>query len=708
MTRSSILTVASFSAALWSSLALARQVRAAPELEIVGAEGKALSFTRDQPAFTFTFTIVPQNAEPVGDVRVTGEPFRDAAGTAYGISWQPTGKVAFQDRLAVPVTATLPAPGEYKAVLALDYGGQRHPFLIKVVRPPAAAPKDLPIVTLGATLTEVELPAAAPIAKIMIRNDGSETLQVAPRGVSFARARAPDLVWTQATAVAEPEKVSLETGGQATVTIRLSDLTEPGKYEGKVRLTSGSGEYKPLDVSFALLVKQSGWWAAALIGLGVSASFVFNHFFNRRRRLLVARRDLARVRERYDALDRGDLQERERGVITAVRRQLDDLAVDARLGMDLTRQDSVARINRKLEVLAYAVEIARSVALLEPAKAASARMALDAVAGKLRDREITLDELNTAYNELRELKPRTELRVALQQGIATVAALVKVQQATATGDQRARLEEVQRGLLDATRLHAADELDQAVASYARARRTLAPILAAALEARMQQKLEPFEDDAWKQLAQELQPMLAAMTALQDPGEQIAAYRDAQARFYRGAFEAIAARAKKLADERPAHKAELSSFAARIAGEAALDERVRADDAGARFTAAMAELHRLEETTTSDAASFLVAAPTGAAWLPGAMPAEVAMPARAESSTSLQRTIDRSDQIAFFGLLIISVLTGVQLLWVGDPTWGSFDAKLLAFLWGLGIHSVGNQPFKNVFHLSALISDQPTA
>jgi hypothetical protein len=77
-----------------------------------------------------------------------------------------------------------------------------------------------------------------------------------------------------------------------------------------------------------------------------------------------------------------------------------------------------------------------------------------------------------------------------------------------------------------------------------------------------------------------------------------------------------------------------------------------------------------------------------------------------SSMSLQRTVDRSDVVALFGLLGISVLSGVQLLWAGDATWGSFDSKLLAFLWGLGLHSVGNQPFKNTFQLSSLLTDQP--
>jgi hypothetical protein len=711
MTRSCILGIASFSAAVWLSVAGARPACAAPELDVLGSDNKALTFTSDQPVFRFTFTVVAQNAEPVGDVRVVGTPFRDAAGSTQGTGteWLVKDKVPFQGQLAVPLHATLPAPGEYHAVLALDYGGQRHPFLIKVVRPPAPAPKDLPIATSGATVTDVVLPPGALETKLVIRNDGRETLRLKPGGVSFALARAAELVSTNATASATLDKVEMTADGTATVTIHLTGLTDPGKYQGKVRLTAEQASYKPLDVEFAVLAKRSASHAAGLIAAGVLVSFLFNQIFNKRRARLVARRDLARVRERCDALDRGDLKERERAMVAAVRRELDELAIDVQFGIDAGRRDALARIRRKVDLLALALETVRFVGLLDPAGAATTRQALDVAAGKLRDPAITLDELGKAYDELRDLKTRTDLRVALKRGIDAVTALAGAQRAVPAGPAElgAKLASVQAHLDEATRLHAADELDQAIVPYDLARTELVPILAAALEARMQKKLEPFEDDAWGKLVAELGPLLAKVTASRTPDAQIAAYHDAQARFYRGAFEAIATRATKLAGARPAYQAEFSSLAARVSGDAASNELVRADDAGARFTEALAELTRIDKATTRDATSFTVAAPTGGSALPRSIPDKLAMPPRrVASSMSLQRTVDRSDVVALFGLLAISVLSGVQLLWSGDATWGSFDSKLLAFLWGLGLHSVGNQPFKNTFQLSSLLTDQP--
>jgi len=634
--------------------------------------------------------------------------------------------VPFAGELTVPLHANLAAPGEYKAVLVLDYGGQRHPFMIKVVRPQVSSRTELPIVTIGATITDVVLPPESLVTTLVVRNDGPETLTLSQGGVSFALARAAELVSTNATATAvldkpEPamkatatatlDKAELWNAERARITITVRDLTEPGRYQGKVQLTAEQPGYKPVDIEFTLLAKRSAGCAAALIAAGVAVSYLFNWIFNKRRTRLVARRDLARVRERCDALDRGDLKERERAMVAAVRRDLDELAMDARFGIDAGRKDALTRIARKLDVLELTIEIARFVDLLDPARAATTRQALDVAAAKLKDPAITLEALGTAYDELRELKTWTDARVALKMGIAAVGELARAQRTLASepGELSTKLSGVQQHLDEASRLHADDELKQASHEYKLAREQLVPVLGAALEARMQHRLEPFEDDAWGKLVADLGPMLETMKAKQAPEDQIAAYRNAQARFYRGAFEAIATCATKLAGARPAHRTEFSSFAARISGEAASDELVRADDAGPRFTAAMAELSRLDKATTLDATSFPVDAPTGSAALPRSIPGELALPPpRVASAMSLQRTVDRSDVVALFGLLVISVLSGVQLLWARDATWGSFDSKLLAFLWGLGLHSIGNQPFKNAFHLSSLLADQPTS
>lgn len=48
--------------------------------------------------------------------------------------------------------------------------------------------------------------------------------------------------------------------------------------------------------------------------------------------------------------------------------------------------------------------------------------------------------------------------------------------------------------------------------------------------------------------------------------------------------------------------------------------------------------------------------------------------------------------------LIAVLLGLNLLWVGDTTWGDAQDVLTAVLWGLGLHTVGNQAFQGVFKL----------
>jgi len=52
------------------------------------------------------------------------------------------------------------------------------------------------------------------------------------------------------------------------------------------------------------------------------------------------------------------------------------------------------------------------------------------------------------------------------------------------------------------------------------------------------------------------------------------------------------------------------------------------------------------------------------------------------------------------ILLISVLLGLKLLWVDDPTWGGAKAYMTALLWGLGLHQVSGVAFEGVTGLVA--------
>jgi len=43
------------------------------------------------------------------------------------------------------------------------------------------------------------------------------------------------------------------------------------------------------------------------------------------------------------------------------------------------------------------------------------------------------------------------------------------------------------------------------------------------------------------------------------------------------------------------------------------------------------------------------------------------------------------------VLLVAVMLGVYVLWADNPTWGSAKDMLIAGLWGLGLHSLSNNP-----------------
>ncbi|RKH36877.1 hypothetical protein [Corallococcus sicarius] len=55
------------------------------------------------------------------------------------------------------------------------------------------------------------------------------------------------------------------------------------------------------------------------------------------------------------------------------------------------------------------------------------------------------------------------------------------------------------------------------------------------------------------------------------------------------------------------------------------------------------------------------------------------------------------ELAVLGMMsIIAVLLGLQVLDVFAPTWGGSGAWMTAFLWGFGLHQVGNATFDGLW------------
>ncbi len=62
-------------------------------------------------------------------------------------------------------------------------------------------------------------------------------------------------------------------------------------------------------------------------------------------------------------------------------------------------------------------------------------------------------------------------------------------------------------------------------------------------------------------------------------------------------------------------------------------------------------------------------------------------------SSLSRTIKLNDSLVTGIALLLASITGLLLLWQKDPTWGTWEDYLLAFLWGFGFDQAGSAASK---------------
>jgi hypothetical protein len=58
-------------------------------------------------------------------------------------------------------------------------------------------------------------------------------------------------------------------------------------------------------------------------------------------------------------------------------------------------------------------------------------------------------------------------------------------------------------------------------------------------------------------------------------------------------------------------------------------------------------------------------------------------------------IDRLDLLVLAVALAVSILLGLKLLWLDNPTWGSANDGVIALLWGLGLHQISNSAFEGI-------------
>lgn len=629
----------------------------------------------------------------------------------------------------VTVVVTMPKPGVYRASLEVVYvaetkkGDDKNEepkallaTTLQVTRPePAIGPMNLAV--SGARGAELELPVAGSagtqlslrvqddraamttvdkvVAAPLVRKNGSDELATTAAVALFT--------WNgdKREPIADAQALALGPAG-ARLAIEVSDLPAPGKYEGKLRLSAANCTTQ--EIAYTITARRSPWLAALLIAIGAVLSYGVQFWSGKRRATLVQQRALQRLRERLLGYELHGSRDRE--LVDVLMHELDD-RLDA-LEDGGTASDDLTLVARRVDLVAAAIRAGEAIERLPSQARADARSQLEAKLGVLRDRAATAAVLDTLATELTKIASDTVRRAALGELLVAVDAAVRVARAALPAALQARVAtEVDAALREARAASDRNQLDAFDAALSKARVALARIQGAALVERLPEAPlpKPFEKtpEPYRALRSELLAALAALNATEDADEATRSYTDLVARMAAAFRDAMGSwlrtegqgKPKTVADQLDQLASEAAATAAGASGEAL----VILDGLVGKAGALLAAPAPLSVSAARGAPGAPSSSSSSLAALPQAGPEPRIADVRAARSRATQ-AIAFGDGVVFVAVLLIAITTGLKLLWVDSPMWGTWSDCLTALLWGAGLHAVGNEPFKGLLGLKS--------
>ena len=224
-----------------------------------------------------------------------------------------------------------------------------------------------------------------------------------------------------------------------------------------------------------------------------------------------------------------------------------------------------------------------------------------------------------------------------------------------------------------------------------------------------------DDPVWIPLRDDLTLLLSRALADTDPQAALAQFEAARRLYLRKAIDGLrseltiaTALVKDLEDKQQLTPDQLKSANASLAAagtsiDAALTDldAVKLDTA---FDHAKQATDTLQELFKDLGAAKLGGpSPSFATLFKGAVP-DIAgegsfkpawTPVATRSSQQLSSTITGWDFLVNVIILVVAVFMGIQVLWSGNATWGSFGDQSAAALWGLGLHQVSFDGLHNL-------------
>ncbi|NVJ10427.1 hypothetical protein HUW63_35105 [Myxococcus sp. AM001] len=509
--------------------------------------------------------------------------------------------------------------------------------------------------------------------------------------------------------------------GSGALLLSLRGLEGPGEYTGTVRLSVRSG--LPVEQPFTLWVSSPWLWGALLIAAGAVSSFGVRLYSQRIRPRALRLQRVMELHRRLQAVVGGQ-GTRAREVGQAMLSQVDGLASEIRRPVRGIRvgDEALTALEPRLRLYGAWCDTSRKLdALPAELRPEQASQLLTEVEGALRAEDSATDRLDSLAVKVRELDVDGLARAGLEARLQDIDRQAQTLVDQHSGDSLGfRLKFELMSPLESVRKQLAQgALDAARRQLESARRSYFDILCEELSEALAARTPPrgFTEEEWAVLTQRVKSLLerARERANTNVDDAVRMYQGAHAAYVRQLIEEMrgAVDEARQVSESDAQTQALEDVEA-LLGEAqgllvtasSHEAAVKYGEARVRFVSASQSQRTarsiLLESALGDVGEGAPAVPPPTAPSGGSIPALPEAPAGAPALGDFEgMPLPSPRHMWLVELGVLALLTtvavglGLQLLNVFSPTWGGFGAGMTAFLWGFGLHQVGNATFEGI-------------
>lgn len=669
-----------------------------------------IAFSGPNDQFTHRFTIIATTANLVNVVAVKVPDFTDGAGKQVPLRWSwigtPPQTIDLRTSAEILIEGSLPAPATYSTMIEIVYSSKdaagkesikplRVPLRFErtAVATPMLEP-ELPVTSTGGDTVEVTAVYGSATAEIelVLRGTGAKSVTIDKAALVTAPRRGSGNQLLKNAVVATVKEglpTELPRGEIRKVEVEVAGLDGPGTYEGKVLfVNSKTGASK--EISFTILMRRSIALALVLIALGVCVSWRTRTWLQKDRVLARSRRDLGLLRDALSRILAGVLGDAERNAATKCIQRITELLRDIDDARNATELEAdVARLWKRVALLQTVIEARKTVALIPTDDRVVPSLALESIAGALA-RDLDDTTLKTQQAALQSLDLEKAFRAAVTDLVRTLHRRLD-ERSAAHPELHARWDQIRAHVAAASNSLAHDRVLEARGSLATGYRMFTKELGTLLRQLAAGPPPAVEESRWRTIRIDIDRILEQLDGSEDVEEAAKLHARALTQFLNAAAPMLAAAARAEAKQRPVAKSEFDTIATQA--DALLAQAK--PEADSVYHALLIEYAHLVSGTPKSSL------PGGIQ--PAGAPVDIkqvqmgqtevdsqlsALRAALPSTSVLSARINVSTRATDFALFTLAVLTGLQLLWIGNATWGSCGDLLASFLWGAGVYSVG--------------------